>query len=111
MLNEQLINPKSIVIVGGSNDIKKPGGKIVKNLIEGGFKGQLQVVNPKETKVQGLPCLSSIKEIPETDLAILVIPARFCLETITQLTQQKNTKAFIIISAGFAEAGEMGKKL
>ncbi len=111
MLNEQLINPKSIVIVGGSNDIKKPGGKIVKNLIEGGFKGQIQVVNPKETTVQGLPCLPSIKEITETELAILVIPARFCLETITQLTQQKNTKAFIIISAGFAEAGEMGKKL
>ncbi len=111
MLNEQLINPKSIVIVGGSNDIKKPGGKIVKNLIEGGFKGRLQVVNPKETKVQNLLSLSSVNEIPDTDLAILVIPARFCLETIKILVEQKNTKAFIIISAGFAEAGEEGKRI
>jgi len=111
MLNEQLINPKSIVIVGGSNDIKKPGGKIVKNLIEGGFAGRLQVVNPKETKVQNLLSLSSVTEISETDLAILVIPARFCLETVKILVEQKQTKAFIIISAGFAEAGEKGKNI
>ncbi len=110
MLNEQLINPKNIVIVGGSNDVKKPGGKIVKNLIEGGFKGRIQVVNPKETKVQGLLSLS-LNDIPETDLAILAIPARFCLETIKILVEQKNTRAFILISAGFAEAGEKGKQI
>ena len=111
MLNEQLIKPKSIVIIGGSNDVKKPGGKIVTNLIEGKFKGSLQVVNPKETKVQGLPSLPSVNEIPDTDLAILAIPAKFCLETIKVLVEQKNTKAFIIISAGFAEAGEKGKSI
>lgn len=111
MLNEQLINPKSIVIIGGSNDTKKPGGKIVKNLINGGFKGSLEVVNPKETKVQGLKSYASVTEIEATDLAILAIPARFCLETITILAKQKNTKAFIIISAGFAEAGEQGKSI
>jgi acyl-CoA synthetase (NDP forming) len=49
MLNDQLMNPKSIVIVGGSNDTKKPGGKIVKNIIDGGFKGQLDIVNPKSS--------------------------------------------------------------
>jgi acetyltransferase len=111
MLNKQLINPKSIVIIGGSNDIKKPGGKIVNNLINGGFKGILNVVNPKETKVQGLTSYTSVNDIPETDMAILAIPARFCLETITILTKQKKTKAFIIISAGFAEAGEQGKAI
>ncbi|MFK5981789.1 MAG: acetate--CoA ligase family protein, partial [Flavobacteriaceae bacterium] len=111
MLNEQLINPKSIVIIGGSNDTKKPGGKIVKNLINGGFKGSLEVVNPKETKVQGLKSYASVTEIEDTDLAILAIPARFCLETITILAKQKNTKAFIIISAGFAEAGAQGKNI
>ncbi len=111
MLNEQLINPKSIVIIGGSNDTKKPGGKIVKNLIAGGFKGSLEVVNPKETKVQGLKSYASVTEIEDTDLAILAIPARFCLETITILAEQKNTKAFIIISAGFAEAGVQGKNI
>lgn len=111
MLNEQLINPKSIVVVGGSNDIKKPGGKIVKNLREGGFKGILQIVNPKDNAIQGLPSFSSVNELSETDLAILAIPSKFCLETIRILVEQKNTKAFIIISAGFAEAGEEGKRI
>ncbi|MCF6307814.1 MAG: acetate--CoA ligase family protein [Flavobacteriaceae bacterium] len=111
MLNEQLINPKSIVIIGGSNDTKKPGGKIVKNLISGEFKGRLEIVNPKETKVQGLKSYASVTEVEDTDLAILAIPARFCLETITILAKQKNTKAFIIISAGFAEAGVQGKNI
>jgi len=111
MLNEQLINPKSIVVVGGSYDIKKPGGKIVKNLREGGFNGKLQIVNPKDNTIQGLPSFSSANDLPETDLAILAIPAKYCLETIRILVEQKNTKAFIIISAGFAEAGEEGKKI
>ena len=111
MINEQLIDPKSIVIVGGSNDIKKPGGKIVKNIIDGNFKGKLSVVNPKEKEVQGVKSYASVKELPETDLAILAIPAKFCLDTITVLAKEKNTKAFIIISAGFSEANELGQNL
>jgi acetyltransferase len=111
MLNDQLMNPKSIVIVGGSNDIKKPGGKIVKNIIDGGFRGQLNIVNPKSSMIQGMSSYPSVSDIPNTDLAILAIPAKFCLETINILAQQKNTKAFIIISAGFAEAGVEGKKI
>ncbi len=111
MLNEQLINPKSIVIIGGSNDVRKPGGKIVKNLLDGGFKGDLYSVNPKDKEIQGLPCFSSVNEIPKTDLAILAISAKHCLETVTVLAKEKNTKAFIIVSAGFAEAGEIGKKI
>ena len=108
MINEQLINPKSIVIVGGSNNITKPGGKVVKNLIDGHFKGGLFVVNPKENNVQGLKCFSEVKELPQVDLAIIVIPALHCYSVIETLIDTKQTKAFIIISAGFAEAGEIG---
>ena len=111
MLNEQLLNPKSIVIIGGSNNINKPGGKIVKNIIDGGYQGVLNVVNPKYNSIQGLPCFSSISDIPETDLAILAIPAKACLDAITILANKKNTKAFIIISAGFGEANTIGKRI
>ena len=111
MLNEQLINPKSIAIIGGSNDIRKPGGKIVKNIIDGGYKGVLNVVNPKDNIVQGLPSFSTVNNIRNTDLAILAIPAKFCLDAITVLAKQKNTKAFIIISAGFAETNETGSSI
>jgi acetyltransferase len=111
MINQQLKNPKSIAIIGGSNDIKKPGGKIVKNILDGGYNGELRVVNLKETTVQGIKSYSAVSELPNTDLAILAIPAKFCLDTVKQLAFEKEIKAFIIISAGFGEAGEAGAKI
>jgi len=111
MLNEQLINPDSIVIIGGSNDTKKPGGKIVKNILDGKYKGRLSVVNPKEKEVQGVESFSSVTAIQKTDLAILAIAAIYCLETITILAKEKGTKAFIIISAGFSETNDLGSNL
>ncbi|MBK5215001.1 MAG: acetate--CoA ligase family protein [Flavobacteriaceae bacterium] len=110
MINKQLLNPKSIVIIGASNDAKKPGGNMLKNIISGGFSGKLVVVNPKEEKVQGIKSFSEVKEIPKTDLAILAIPAKYCPETVRILAEEKNTKAFIIISAGFGEGDEQGKQ-
>jgi acetyltransferase len=110
MVNKKLLNPKSIVIIGASNDTKKPGGNMLKNIISGNFKGDLYVVNPKEEKVQGIKSYSEVREIPQTDLAILAIPAKYCQETVKILAKEKNTKAFIIISAGFGEAGEKGKQ-
>ncbi len=111
MLNEQLINPKSIVIIGGSNDIKKPGGKIVKNIIDGGYQGELYIVNPKEEKVQGIKSYHSVKDISSADLAILAIPSKYCLETVSILAHHKKSKAFIMISAGFGETDEQGSML
>ncbi len=84
---------------------------MLKNILAGGFKGNLTAVNPKEEKIQGIKSYSEVKDIPETDLAILAIPAKYCLETIKILAEEKNTKAFIIISAGFGEAGEEGRQL
>jgi acyl-CoA synthetase (NDP forming) len=111
MINEKLINPASIVVVGGSEDLLKPGGKILKNIIDGKFAGGLFVVNPKQDTVQGLKSFRDIKDIPPTDLAILAIQAKYCLAAVEVLITEKNTKAFIIISAGFSEAGEEGRKL
>lgn len=111
MLNEQIINPKQIVIIGGSNDAKKPGGKIIQNIIQGGYQGDLYVVNPKETLVQGVKSYASVNDIPDTDLAILAIPAKYCLETVRMLSEEKKTKGFIIISAGFSETNKEGQDL
>lgn len=111
MLNKELINPKSIVVIGASNNIHTPGGSVLKNLIAHKFKGELFTVNPKETEVQGLKCYQNVTEIPSVDLAIIAIAAKFTLETVQILTQQKNTKGFIIFSAGFGEKDEEGKKL
>jgi acetyltransferase len=111
MINEKLINPASIVVIGGSDDLFKPGGKVLKNLIEGKYKGSLYVVNPKQDKIQGMKSYRDVNDIPETDLAILAISAASCLPVVKILVNDKKTRAFIIVSAGFSESGSEGLKL
>ncbi len=111
MINEKLINPGSIVVVGGSDDLLKPGGKVLKNLIDGKFQGELFVVNPKQDLIQGVKSYKDIQDIPPADLAILAIQAKLCLPAVEILLRDKQTRAFIIISAGFSESGEEGKIL
>ncbi|RLD60814.1 MAG: CoA-binding protein [Bacteroidetes bacterium] len=111
MINEQLLKPKSIVVIGGSNNIHKPGGKVLKNLIDSDFKGDLYVTNLKENEVQGIKSYKDVNDLPNVDLAILAIAAKFCPSTVDVLTKEKNTKAFIILSAGFSEENEEGAKL
>ncbi len=111
MINSQLINPKSIVVIGGSNNTNKPGGKVIKNILSGDYKGELYSVNPKESEVQGIKNYKSVDDIPETDLAIIAISANHCVKAIKTLTEEKNTKAFIVLSAGFGEVNEAGAEL
>ncbi len=110
MINQQLINPQSIVVIGGSNDVTKPGGKVLKNLIDNGFNGKLYVTNPKETEIQGIKCFQTLHELPDCDLAILAIAAKYCPDTVDFLAKNRKTRAFIILSAGFHEESEEGAK-
>ncbi len=103
MITKQLLQPQSIVVVGGSNNLQKPGGNLVHNLILGKYKGHLYVVNPKEELVQGLKSYKSVEDIPDTDLAILAIPSASCVDAVEKLASQKGVKAFIVVSAGFSE--------
>jgi len=111
MIHKALINPKSIVVVGGSDNIASPGGRVLKNLIDTQFNGDLYVLNPKKDKVQGIKSYTDIKNLPKVDLAIIAIAAKYIKETVKILTEQKNTKGFIIYSAGFSEKDEEGAKL
>jgi len=111
MIHHKLIHPESIVIVGGSNNIHKPGGKILNNIIEGKYTGTLFVVNPNENTVQGINCYHDVNDLPDVDLAILIIPAKLCPEVVECLATKKNTRGFIIISAGFSEENKEGADL
>ena len=111
MINQALLNPGSIVVVGGSNDVQKPGGAVLRNLIEGNFKGDLYVPNLTETEVQGIRSYQDPSQLPQVDLAILAIAAKFIPETVELLVREKNTRGFIILSAGFSEENEAGKVL
>lgn len=111
MINQQLLNPKSIAIIGGSNNVHKPGGAVVRNLLSGGYKGMLRIVNPKEDEVQGIKVFHDARELPPTELAILVVAAKYCPEYVELLAKEKQTRAFIIISAGFSEETKAGAEL
>lgn len=111
MINQQLIHPGSIVVIGGSNDVQKPGGAVLRNLIEGGFTGKLYVTNLKEPLVQGIKSYNDPTLLPDVDLAIIAIAAKYIPQTVELLAAHKNTRAFIILSAGFSEENAEGKVL
>ncbi len=111
MINKALLNPGSIVVIGGSNDIHKPGGAVLRNLLEGNFQGNLYVTNLKESVVQGIKSFQNPAQLPDVDLAIIAIAAKFIPDTVELLVKQKNTRGFIILSAGFSEESHAGKLL
>ena len=111
MINRQLLQPESIVVIGGSNNVHKPGGAVVRNLLGGGYCGTLRVVNPKEDEVQGIKAFHDARELPPTDLAILVVAAKYCPDYVQLLAAEKHVRAFIIISAGFSEETHEGAEL
>jgi len=108
MINRQLLHPESIVVVGGSNDVTKPGGAVLRNLIESSYKGRLYVTNLKESEVQGIRSFQDPSLLPDVDLAIIAIAAKFIPAVMEILVQQKNTRAFIVLSAGFSEENHEG---
>ena len=111
MINKQLLQPESIVVVGGSNNVHKPGGAVVRNLLSGHYQGTLRIVNPKEDEVQGIKVFHDMKELPPTDLAIIVVAAKFCPDYVDYLAAEKQVRAFIILSAGFGEETKEGAVL
>lgn len=111
MIANQLFNPKSILVVGASNDIHKPGGKVLKNIIDGNFSGDLYVSSPKEDLVQNIKSYKDLNDLPNIDLAIIAIAAKYTFSAIKLLTEKKTTKAFIILSAGFSEENAEGAEL
>ena len=83
----------------------------MRNLISGGYTGELRAVNPKETEVQGVQAFADVHELPDTDLAILAIPAALCPDVVEVLAAEKQVRAFIILSAGFGEETHEGALL
>lgn len=111
MITKELISPKSIVVVGGSDETQKPGGAVLRNLRESNYKGKLYVVNPKSDFVQGIKCYKSVEDLPQVDLAILAVAAKMCPDSVEILCSKKMCKAVIILSAGFHEDGPEGSIL
>lgn len=107
-----IFEPKSVAVIGASNNVTKWGGRIIKNILSG-FAGKIYPVNPKETLVQGLVSYSSILDVPgEVEMAVIIVPSQFVMPVIEQCGK-KGVKGLIVITAGFSEAGhpELEKEL
>lgn len=105
-----LFRPESIAVVGASDNLSKPGGKVLKNLIDHRYKGTLWAVNPTSAIVSGLPSFTSIDNLPAApDLAIIAIPAPLVVSALEDLAR-KGTRAIIVLTAGFGEKGEEGRR-
>lgn len=108
---DKLFNPMSIAVIGASADTKKIGHQILKNIISGGFSGKIIPINLKENRILGLKTHPSVLKYPrKIDVAIIAIPAAIVPQVLEECGQ-KNIQDVVIISAGFSEAGEQGKKL
>lgn len=115
-----IFNPRSVALIGASRDPNSVGQGILKNLIKGavfysefarGFSGNIYPINPKAEEILGLKCYPSIKAVKnEIDLAIIATPAKTVISLIKECIAKK-VKGIILISAGFAEMGNQGKKL
>jgi acyl-CoA synthetase (NDP forming) len=109
MIAPQLFQPASIAVVGASENPTKPGGKVLSNLLRGKFAGPIYAVNKKPVHVDGTIYCADIAEMPPADLAIISIPAKDCIEVVGRLLE-RGTRAFILFSAGFGEAGAEGQR-
>lgn len=103
--------PNSICIAGASTKEQSLGYEVLKNIKQFNYKGKVLPVNPNAESMQGFKCFHSIGEISdEIDLAIVLVPKRFAIDTIDELLT-KGVKSIILITAGFKETGKIGEKL
>jgi len=108
---ELFFRPKSVAVIGASKDPKKDGNIIVNNIINSDFQGAIYPVNPTADEVLGKKAYPSLRDIPgEVDLAVIIIPAKFCVQAMEDCAS-KGVKAVIIESMGFTEIGAPGKKI
>lgn len=102
--------PRSVAVVGASDDPSKVGGSVLANLRAGGFPGTIVPVSLRRSAVQGLAAVASIRAVPgDVDLAVVAVPAPSVLPVLEDCVA-KGVPAAVVISAGFREAGPEGRE-
>lgn len=108
---DRLLKPSSIALIGASRRPKSIGAVVARNLFNAGFDGPVMPVNPREQSIEGVLCYNSVADLPMVpDLAVICTPPPTVPGLIDELGR-RGTKAAIVITAGFAEAGEEGRQL
>ncbi|MDQ6436825.1 acetate--CoA ligase family protein [Mesorhizobium sp. LHD-90] len=101
----RIMKPKAVAVIGASAEDGKIGNSVMKNLINGGYKGEIYPIHPKADEILGYKAYRSVKDVPGTiDTAIFAIPAKFVAGALTECGE-KGIPGAVLIPSGFAEAG------
>ncbi len=107
---ERFFVAKSVAIIGASRRHDTIGATLVRNLVLGGYSGRVYAVNPAADAVAGMPAYTSVQQIPDQiDLAIVAVPAESVQDVVLDCAA-KGVHGLIVISSGFAETGEEGRR-
>ncbi|MFD5059491.1 MULTISPECIES: acetate--CoA ligase family protein [unclassified Streptomyces] len=102
----RLMEPRSVAVIGASNEQGKIGNSVMRNLIDGGFSGEIHPVNPRADDILGRKAYKSVTDVPgEVDVAVFAIPARFVASALEEVGRKGIPNA-VLIPSGFAETGE-----
>ena len=101
----RIMQPKAVAVIGASDETGKIGNSVMKNLINGGYKGQIYPIHPKAAEIMGHKAYKSVKDVPgEIDTAVFAIPAKLVAGALIECGEKKIAGA-ILIPSGFAETG------
>jgi acetyl coenzyme A synthetase (ADP forming)-like protein len=103
---DRIMRPRSVAVIGASDAEGKIGNSVMKNIINGGYKGELYPINPKADEILGKKAYKSVGDIPgDVDVAVFAVPAKFCIQAMEEVGA-KGIPGAIMIPSGFAEVGE-----
>jgi acetyl coenzyme A synthetase (ADP forming)-like protein len=101
----RLMRPNAVAVVGASAENGKIGNSVMKNLINGGYAGEIYPINPKADEILGKKAYKSVGDVPgEVDVAVFAVPAKFVPQALREVGE-KNIPAAVLIPSGFAETG------
>ncbi|GAB3503724.1 acetate--CoA ligase family protein [Amycolatopsis cihanbeyliensis] len=104
---DRMMNPRSVAVIGASAEEGKIGNSVLKNLINGGYAGEIYPINPKADDILGRKAYPSITDVPgEVDVAVFAVPAKFVPDTL-EACGRKGVPAAVLIPSGFAETGNV----
>ena len=104
---KRIMEPDAVAVIGASAEEGKIGNSVMKNLINGGYQGEIYPINPRADEILGRKCYKSVKDIEgQVDIAVFAIPAKFVLQALEEVGE-KNIAGAIMIPSGFAETGEV----
>ena len=103
----RIMRPKALAVIGASSEEGKIGNSVMKNLINGGYKGAIYPINPSADEIMGLKAYKSVKDVPGViDVAVFAIPAKFVAKALVEVGEKKIAGA-VLIPSGFAETGNV----